>query len=132
MVTRWLRITCIIVIIDLSSRNRLKCRYLKNQKYYLKWFFHFWNLRGIFSHFEKEDQLHSLNTLEVIDSKKYGYLKGRKASVPEHLQESTCSRFPNTDEICTAKLWSYSSINLKQIELGNIFLIHIWNLRIVS
>ena len=59
-----------------------------------------WN----FAHFEKEDQLHSLNTLEVIDSKKCGYLKGRKTSVPEHLQESTCSRFPNTDEICTAKL----------------------------
>ena len=31
-----------------------------------------------FTHFERKDQLHSLNILEVIDPDKYGYFNARK------------------------------------------------------
>ena len=56
--------------------------------------------------FENEDQLHSLNISEVIDSEKCGYLNARKLLFQNTLRGSTCSRVENVDVICTAPLLS--------------------------
>ena len=45
----------------------------QNKKYLLKILLHFYNLRKIFPILKKEDHLHTLNILEVIDSEKCGY-----------------------------------------------------------
>ena len=83
-----------------------------------------------FCAFWKKDQLLTLNTLEAIDSEKYGSFNGRKLLFQNTLRESTGSRVPNTDEICAAALLPSLSINLRVIELENIFLSQTWNLRI--
>ena len=44
-----------------------------------------------FVHFEKKDQLHSVNILEIIDSEKYGYLNARTFPFWNTHHESTCS-----------------------------------------
>ena len=51
-----------------------------------------------FRAFSKKYQLCSSNSFEVILSKKCGYLNARKLPFHNSLQESTCSRVPNTDE----------------------------------
>ena len=55
-----------------------------------------------FDHFEREDQLHGLNILEVINSEKCDCLNARKLMFQNTLPESKCSRLPNTAEIYTA------------------------------
>ena len=72
-----------------------------------------------FAHFEKKDQLHSLNIWEVIESEKCGYLNARTAPVLNTLPESTRSRVRNTAEICTVALLSKFPISQRQIEIGN-------------
>ena len=57
-----------------------------------------------FVHFEKEDQLHSLNISEVIGPRKCGYFNTRKPIFYNTLRESTCSRVRITAEACTAVL----------------------------
>ena len=69
-------------------------------------FLKFLKCRKNFAHFQKKDQLHGLNISEVIGSKKCGYLNGRKLPFQNTLRQSTCSRVPNNDKICTATLSS--------------------------
>ena len=47
-------------------------------------------------HFQKKDQLYSLNISEVTDSEKFGYLNARKLLFQNTLRGSTCSRVLNT------------------------------------
>ena len=61
-----------------------------------------WN----FAHLEKKDQLDSSNICEVIDSKTYAYLNAKKLLFGNTLLQSTCSRIPNTAQICEASLLS--------------------------
>ena len=55
-------------------------------------------------HFEKEDQLHSLNISEIIDSEKYRFLNVRKLPFQNTFGESTCSQVTMTPEISTGEL----------------------------
>ena len=82
-------------------------------------------------HFEKKDQLHSLNTSEVIDSEKCCYLNARKLFFPDTLRESTCSQVVDTAEITMAAFLCYVSINPRHIALKNIPVSQIWTLRTV-
>ena len=59
-----------------------------------------------FAPFERKDQFHSSNILEVIESKKCGYLNARRLLFQNTLWESRCPRLPNNDQIWTAKLLS--------------------------
>ena len=71
-------------------------------------------------HFEKKDQLHSFNILEVIDSQIYGYLNARKLLFWDTFKESTCSGEPNNAEITIVALSSEFPIKVRQIELQDI------------
>ena len=59
-----------------------------------------------FSHFQKKDQVHSLNILEIIESEKSVDFNARKLLFENTLPESTCSHVPSNAEICTAELLS--------------------------
>ena len=78
-----------------------------------------------FAHFEKKDLLHSLIILKVIDSEKCGYFMARKLLFQNTLLQQTCSRALNTAGTSTETLSSQFSINIRQIDLGNISLSHI-------
>ena len=71
-------------------------------------------------HFEKKDQLHSLNISEVTDSEKYGYLNARTLPFENTFGESLCSGVAITAEVNTVALSSQFSIKPRQIELENI------------
>ena len=75
MVTRRLLITCIVVIDERISENRLKYFYLKNGKFSRNFIVSL-ESRQNSVHFEKKDQLHGLNIWEVIDPKKCGHFNG--------------------------------------------------------
>ena len=47
MLTHWLPITCILLITKRKSHNNFKCNYLKNQKQFLEFSLHFWNLHKL-------------------------------------------------------------------------------------
>ena len=81
------------------------------------------------AHFERKDQLHSLNLFEFIDPENCGYFNVR--NLLNTFPESKCSRVPNTAECSTAALLSQFSITLGQIELENISRSQIQNLRTV-
>ena len=82
--------------------------------------------------FLKKDQLHNVNILDVIESDKCGYLNARKLLFKNTLGESTCSLVPKNVEIYAAALLFHISNNPRQIELENISVHHIGNLRTVS
>ena len=76
-------------------------------------------------HFEKKDQLRSINILEVIDPDKCSYFNAQKFQVYKTLEESTCSGVTNTAETNTAALSSQFSRNVGEIEYDNISLSYI-------
>ena len=87
-----------------------------------------WN----FPHLDKKDQLDSSSIWEVIDFENCAYLNAKTLFFQNTHRESTCSRVPNTVQICAASLLFKSSINLRQIELDNISVNEIQRLRAVS
>ena len=54
LLTRGLRITSTLFRIVRSSRSVFKSKYLKNQKYFLRFLFHLWNLYQILNIFKKK------------------------------------------------------------------------------
>ena len=82
-----------------------------------------------FLHFEKTDQLHSVNILEFIEPGKCGYFNGRKLLFQNTFRESTCSQVRNTTATCTAAFLFLFSFNGRQVELEKISLSQISNLR---
>ena len=54
LLTRGLRITSILFRIVRSSRSVFKSKYLKNQKHFLRFLFHLWNLYQILNIFKKK------------------------------------------------------------------------------
>ena len=73
-----------------------------------------------FAHFQKNDQVHSLNIQDIIESEKYVDLNARKLLFQNTLPESMCARVTNNVQVCTPKLLSNFPINKRQIELGSI------------
>ena len=49
LLTHWLSMTSILFVIVRIYRNRFKCNYLRNKKFFLKFFLHVWNLDQIFN-----------------------------------------------------------------------------------
>ena len=84
-----------------------------------------------FVYFEKNDQLDSLNISEVIYSKKCFYFNAKKQLFQNTLRRWTCSLVPNTAQVLMAAFLSYFCIYWRQIELENMSLIQIKNLRTV-
>ena len=84
-----------------------------------------------FEHFQRKDHVHSLNIWQVIEYEKCGYLNARELLFQNTLRESMCSLVANTEQICTAALLFKFPINNRQIELKNISVSQIWNLRTV-
>ena len=79
--TRWPLFTCILVIIEGSLWNRLKCILYENSKPFFERFIAILQSTQNFPHFEKKGQLYSLNSWEVIDSKKCVWLNARSSSL---------------------------------------------------
>ena len=65
-------------------------------------FFAIWHSTQNVLHFERKDQLHELNILEVMSSKKCACLKSQKLLFDNTLGEPKCSRVPKNTEICMA------------------------------
>ena len=84
-----------------------------------------------FCSFWKKGQLYSLNSWEVTDSEKCGFLNARKLLFQNTLPQSKCSGERNTAEIFLAAPLSKFSINWRQIELENISDSPMRNLRTV-
>ena len=104
--TPWWSITCILVIIKRNSRNKFTRNSQKNEKSFLQFLLHFWNLDEIFIYLENKDQLDSVNISEVMDSAKCSYLNAKKELFQNTFRDWTCSRFPNTAKISMAELLS--------------------------
>ena len=68
-------------------------------------------------HFEKKDQLDSLNISEVRDSEKCGYSNVRKLLFQNTLRESTCSRVINSADTTMAALLLELSLDPTHFEL---------------
>ena len=83
-------------------------------------------------HFEKKDQLYNLNISEFSDSEKCGYLNARKVLFQNTFPESTCSLVLNTPDKTMEVLLRELSIDPTYIDLENVSVSEIWNLRSVS
>ena len=57
----------------------------QNQKHFLNFFLHFWNLPKIWNTLNKIDEPRKLFVSEIIDCKNRGYLNATKSPVSEHL-----------------------------------------------
>ena len=57
----------------------------QNQKHFLNFFLHFWNLPKIWNTLNKIDEPRKLFVSEIIDCKNRGYLNATKSLVSEHL-----------------------------------------------
>ena len=79
--------------------------------------------------FEKKDQLYSLIISELIDSENCGYLNARRLLFYNTLRQSTCSLVLNSTERTMAVLLSQFSIDARHIELENISVSQISNVR---
>ena len=73
-----------------------------------------------FPHFQRKDQLHTLNISRVIDSEICGCYNVRKFLFQNTIPEATCSRVLNAAEVTIAEHFSQILINLRHISLGNI------------
>ena len=102
LLTHWCLITCILLISERKSSNKIKRNSVKNQKQFLKSVLHFSNLHEILLIWKKKYQCDSSNILEVIDSEKCSCLNAKKLLFQNTLQESTCSRLPKTVPVCAA------------------------------
>ena len=71
-------------------------------------------------HFEKKDQLYSLNISQVSDSWKCGYLNARKLLFQNTLRELTWSRVLKTADTTMAALLVELSIDPTSIELEKV------------
>ena len=73
-------------------------------------------------HFEKKDQLFSLNISEVSDSEKCGYLNARKLLFQNTLRESTYPRVLNTADTTMEALLPELTFDPTHIELREVSL----------
>ena len=134
MLTLWRLITCIVAVVERNSRNQFKRNYLKNQKIFLKVLLHFWNLHAIMHILKKTISLMAQIFLkyifEIYIFKIFFPPWIRKRSCfRTTFQESKCWRFPSTAQICTESFLSQFSILPRQIELENISVNQIENVK---
>ena len=54
MLTRWLRMTSILFLIETIKRNQFRYYFLRNKKFFLIFSLHFWNLYQIFNIFKQK------------------------------------------------------------------------------
>ena len=47
LLTHWLSMSCILFNIARNCNSQIKCNYVKNEKIFLNFLFHFWNLHQI-------------------------------------------------------------------------------------
>ena len=87
-----------------------------------------WN----FAYSEKKDHFDRLNISEFFHSEKCSYLNAKKQLFQNTLWQWTCSRVPNTAQICMAVLLSHFSIDPWQIDFKNMSLNQMENLQTVS
>ena len=66
-------------------RTQLRSKPKTFSAIFIAFFEYIWD----FEHFEKKDELHSLNILEVIDTKERGFLNARKILLQETLLKAT-------------------------------------------
>ena len=87
-------------------RQRLQTHVSKKGKIIFGIFIAFLKSALNFVYLEKQDQLDSLNSSEVIDSEKCSYFNLKKQLLQNKLREWPHWRVPNTAEICMALLLS--------------------------
>ena len=131
LVTRWLSITCILVVRWKKYQQRVQIALSQKRKIFSGIFIAFSQSTQNYVHFEKKDQLYRFNIWEVINSEKCGYLNARKLLFQNTLPESTCSRVLNTADFIMAALLSWLSFDRRHKELEKISVSEIWNLRTV-
>ena len=83
--------------------QEFKRNFLKIEKQLLQFLLRIWNLHPILCIFKKNDHLDSLNISEVIDSEKCSYLNAKKQLFQNTFRQWTCSRVPDTVQICMAR-----------------------------
>ena len=93
----WLPIASIFFLIETIYSNVLGSNYLRNEKYFLIFFFAFSKLRFIFEHFQKKDDPHSLNVFLILRSPK-NVVRSMSQKVPfqRTLQQVTLYTRQNT------------------------------------
>ena len=72
LLTRSLPITNILFLTEVIYCKIFRCSYLRNEKYFLNFFFAFSKFRFNFEHFQKKDYPHSWCIFELKDSEKRG------------------------------------------------------------
>ena len=82
--TCWRPMTCILLIIERISRNKLQRNYLQNQKHFPELLLHFWNLNKILSILKRKMIFITLIFPELLIPK----------NVVTWMQESCCFRTP--------------------------------------
>ena len=123
-----------------NSKNlpqRIQIQWSKKLKVYFQFFITFLKLASNSEHLEKKDRPQKLCIPKNFSEKYFRYcvfqkaclLKCVKGRILEHPPESTYLRVPNTAEICTKTLFLYCVMVLRHIELENVSLSQIWNLR---
>ena len=69
MLTHWPLMTSILFRIVWNCGSLFKCNYLKNEKRFLRFFFHWWNLRQILNNF-KEKKIVIANVFPKLETAK--------------------------------------------------------------
>ena len=124
----------ITYILDIRWKNFLqgvRVALSQQQKPFSRIFIAFSQSGQNFVHFKKEDQLSYLTISEIIESENYDYLNTLKLLFQNTLRQSTWSRVLNSAETTMAALLSKLSIDPTYIELENISVSEIWNVRTV-
>ena len=72
LLTHWIPITSILFLAEAIYCKIFRCIYLRNEKYFVNFFFSIWKSRVNFEHFQKKDDSHSWCIFELTDSEKRG------------------------------------------------------------
>ena len=87
--------------------------------------------RSNFEHFETKEDRHSYCISEISDGPRLGHATQYSALSQNMLRQSTCSTVPNTSKIFMRVLLAYFFITLTRNDLENIFIIEVWNDRVL-
>ena len=115
-----MRITCAFVVRSKKFAQLVPVPLSQERKRFPPFFFAFSDCAQSCVHFEKKDQLYSLNISVVSDSEKCGYLNAGKPLFQNTLRESSCLQVLNTAGMTMEALLSKLSIDPTHIQLEKV------------
>ena len=126
LLKHWLSITSILLVILKFYENHFKCNYLRDKSLFLKFLLHVWYLSQFLIVLKKKKWPSWLIYFRIYGLRKTWLDKCLKSPVKEH--PSTVN-MPNTTSIFTTSLLSNLFITLGEIQLQNLFVSDMSNLR---